>query len=320
MGLFRKRIAPEDVAKLVTRCEDAATDAQLEARLRRLRRNVLEMPSRRLSELPEVLENLRESLRKNEPGMARIHLARAEELTAPDASPGQRERKKHMGLLDKVKSVFGDREAKARDKLMSAQESEAAKNVYALTQKIEGLGADRAKLAGELESIVGKCKALPKGSAEYVRLSQQGKLLIPRIKTLDKQIAMHTKVLEDNSVYQSMIASGKLTLDLKNYVMDTSKAEATLDMITDQVETVSEDIAAFGDSVNEYGGKLDKVMGVDVSSLDDAFDSMVAEAPEPAAEQPAAPQAQETKPETITQAEDDEFERLMAKATNGPEE
>ena len=127
----------------------------------------------------------------------------------------------------------------------------------------------------ELREKAALCARLGKDDPQYASVRRQALALQPQIKTLEQQINLYTKTLQNNAQYRAMIQTGRMVRDLEQYQVDLSEAESMLETISENSQDLTESIDAFGDSLGEFDRRLSLVTQTSTQAGDTLFDQMI---------------------------------------------
>lgn len=155
-----------------------------------------------------------------------------------------------MGLIGKLKGKLVKREEEAQGAIMDGEEREAEARIREIERRIAALYDRHAAMLAQFERNVKRCAGLDRKSPAYQQLRQQALMLLPRIKSTEKQLTLYAQQLENSSRYQALVELGRSTFELQKYMPDASRTEAVMQM-------VSRDLQDLTDEISDMRGSLD---------------------------------------------------------------
>ena len=181
-----------------------------------------------------------------------------------------------MGLFGLFKGKAKKREEFSQSEILDKEEKLTEQKLADLEEKIAALFDNHTKLSAQLEEKARQCAALEKKGNQHQHIRQQAMALIPRIKTIEKQISMYARMLESSSRYQAMLGMGKATLELKKLMPDISRTEALMDLIASDTQEISDDMENLSSGIDTFEKNIDKATDIQAFSSDE-FDERVSE-------------------------------------------
>ena len=172
------------------------------------------------------------------------------------------------------KKTAGD-SASSRE-LLQKEEAITSKKIAILEKRIDELTKTLTSLSQQYEAKAGKCALLREDSPEYRAVRTQALSLEPRIRSLDQQLTLLNRALEENIHYQTLLQEGIVTQELKELVPDISRSEALMSWISDESRSVTGDVTAFDSSVRAYSGSIEEGRIAERSDQESSFDARVA--------------------------------------------
>lgn len=266
----------EKIIASFIQCEDRCGDEEIEKQLRHQRREIQEKREITKEEAAEILALLEEIYKRMVQGQLQatdIYIKRISSVIETTAGNVEK-RGIFMGILTKVAGVFKRGEI-TQERLLREQEEETERKNFELEKKIGELSNTHKMLSEELQEKVKKSTSLSPDSPEYQMMKRQAMMIYPKIAAIKKQMDILMNTLEKNSQYHAMILSGRNTIEVKNYLADTTKAEVLMKTMVDETRNFATDSDILGEVVKNYGtdmlGELDRV----ASSNSRNFEEMV---------------------------------------------
>lgn len=246
----------EELLALLLECQDRCLKTDLESVCKEIRRNIdgNVFGKDSIRDLRSILGEAREELKRRNLNTAGVCLDRAFWLSR--AAEAGKAGDWRMGLFGRIKEIAGRHEQDSQTKMLGLEGKEAEQRVYELEKKIASLYDSHSELTRQLEEKVKQCSALNKNDNAYLKLRQQAMALMPRIRSLEKQIHMHIKMLESSSRYQAMIEMGNSAFELQKFMPDISRAEAMMEWIAGKTQDVSESMEDLSSGIDQYEAEI----------------------------------------------------------------
>ena len=181
----------------------------------------------------------------------------------------------HMGLFGLFKGK-SEKQEKSQNEILDKEEKLTEQTIADLEEKIASLFDMHTKLSDQLAGRVRQCSTLDRNGNQYKHIRQQAMILLPRIKTIEQQINMYARMLENSSRYQAMLEMGKATIELKKLMPDISRTEALMDLISSETQEISDDLANLSSGIDAFENNVNKATGIQAFSSDE-FDNQVSE-------------------------------------------
>ena len=310
--------------RLTERCQDRCICTPLEERCIEIRNIVQSSHFDRanIDEVATLLTELEECLNQRKMILAGVYLDHISVVIA-----GMRAEKggnKKMGLLDRIKQKLSGNEEKSSQDLLNREQGDAEQKVFELQKKIAQLYETHTELTKQVEEKVRKCSGLKENDNLYKLTRQQALALYPKIKSVEQQLNMYTRALENNSRYQAMIETGKTSFELQKYMPALSRAEALMGMISSETQTVSEHMSDLSSGISQFEKEMEAATSGGAFATNE-FDQMVMQEREAAKEAARSQTAAETAGQPAEAADaqvsaDAEFARQFDRAMEAARE
>ena len=271
-GKDQKRF--EELTAMLLECQDRCIHTDLEYTCKEIRRILAqkEPGSKDYPVLLPLIEEARSEIRQNRLHSAAVRLDRI--LWISKNVGAGKAVGKNMGILNHLKAGIGKRESDSQKAMIEKEEKEAEQRVYDIEKQIARLYDDHSELTKQFERKVKTCSELDKDNNMYRQTKQQALALLPRIRSIEKQINMYAKMLETSSRYHAMIEMGKTTFDLQKFMPDISKAEAMMQWITEGAQETAENMSGLSSEIGKYEREIDSAASAEAFSGED-FDNLV---------------------------------------------
>lgn len=264
----------KELLMILNECQDRCFETDMENICRDIGRNIKEngLADDFVYDMWENLEAARLELRQKHFNTANVYLGRTLFLCKESRTGKAVDR--HMGLINYIKGKIEKRESDSRAKILDLEGKETEQRIFDIEKKIAMLYDSNSELMKQFESKVKKCLTLGKDDNVYSQTRQQALAMLPRIKSIEKQINMYAKMLEGSSRYQAMIEMGKTTIDIQKYMPDVNRVEAMMEWISEETQEVSENMESLSSEMNRFEKEISSATSGEAFAEDD-FDQYV---------------------------------------------
>ena len=266
----------QDLWMMLVECQDRCFQTDLENKCKSIGVEISDykLTKKSLQEIEISLSRVLAELKNRNFSLSRVYLDRTLEMIK-SYKEGKAENTR-MGLLGLFKGKSTKRGERSQSAILDKEEKLTEQKISELELKLASLFDKHTKLSSQLEEKARKCAALEKRGNQYHQIRQQAMSLLPRIKTIEKQINMYARMLESSSRYQAMLEMGKSTFELKKIMPDISRTEALMDLISSETQEISDDMENLSSGICNFEKSIDKATGIQAFSSDE-FDERVSE-------------------------------------------
>lgn len=270
----KKESWQKELLMILNECQDRCFETDMENICRDIGRNIKEngLTGDFVYDVRENLEAARSELRQKHLNIADVYLSRT--LFLCKASGTGKAVDRHMGLIKYIKGKIENRESDSREKILDQEGKEAEQRIFDIEKKIAMLYDNNSELMKQFEDRVKKCSTLEKDDNIYRQTRQQALAMLPRIKSIEKQISMYAKMLEGSSRYQAMVEMGKTTIDIQKYMPDVNRVGAMMEWISEETQEVSENMESLSSEMDQYEKEIDSAVSGEAFAEED-FDQYI---------------------------------------------
>lgn len=238
-------------------CKDRSQDPEIGKCLRTALFSLREAERqdvRTLEHMLEAAQDLLEALRQDRVPAARIEAERLKRLT----EELQRRKGREKGKMGILKKLFGEKKSQEeiQSQLLGEQIKQAEDYISKIKTQLTRLSDQWDQYYKELNELAQASLKIDRENPRYSQLMAEAKEKSNKMKLLEGQIRQYTSALQNNAQYQTLLANGKITLDLKLLMPDMAKAEALTEEIVRGTESANDAIVELGDILSEGNAKI----------------------------------------------------------------